>query len=274
MRDGDEGHDVVVELGGLASRLALVSVVAAAGVCVSASPASARVLVGADNPRAGATNVRISFRAEARSQLSGIAFLRVRLPAGLDADDFRLLDGPEDWKLSETPDGYNVGGPPTDVGEDAVYQVVIDRLPNVTRLAFPTLQQYSDGLIERDNPTPVLALRNQASPPPPPPPPPPRRTEPPRVEQPVEPPRVEQPPVQPPAEVPTTPPAFELPSDSPSLELPATTYPTSDAVALTANRGHPEIWLWVAIGAALLLVAPITVFAWSRWRQRARRVNV
>jgi hypothetical protein len=254
----------VVKLGGLAGRLALVSVVAAGGMYVSASPASARVFVGADNPRAGATNVRIAFRAEARSRLSGIAFLRVTLPSGLDADDFRLLDGPAGWKLSSTPDGYNVGGPPTDVGEDAVYQVVIDRLPNVRRLAFPTLQQYSDGRIEKDNPTPVLALAPRRAAPSPP------RTQPPRVEQPAEPPQIE----QPPAAVPTTPPALELPSESPSVELPATTYPTSDPVALAANRGRTETWVWVALGAVVLLVAPIAVFAWSRWRRRARHVSI
>ena len=271
----------MVKLCGLAGRLALVSVVAAAGIGVSASLASARVLVGADNPRAGATNVRIAFRAEARSGDSGIAFLRVTLPAGLDADDFELVAGPDGWKLSSTPDGYNVGGPPTDVGEDAVYQVVVDRLPNVTRLAFPTLQQYSDGLIERDNPTPVLALAPRRKPAPPPPsprrePPQPPRVEPPRVEQPVKPPQVAQPPVepvQPPAEIPTTPPAFELPSESPSLEPPATTNPTPEAVALAASRGRTGAWFWVASGAALLLVAPVAVFAWTR-RRRARRVSI
>jgi hypothetical protein len=261
----------VVKLCGPAGQLALVTVVAAAGMGVSASPVSARVRVGADNPLAGARSVRIAFRAEARSPDSGIAFLRVTLPAGLDASDFKLVAGPDDWKFSRTPDGYNVGGPPTDVGEDAVYAVVIDRLPNVTRLAFPTLQQYSDGLIERDNPTPVLTLAARRPPAPPPrrKPPRPPRSQPPRVERPVEPPQAQ----QPPAEIPTPPPASESPSASPSLQPPATTKPAPGEVALAANRSRTGTWSLVAIGAALLLAAPVAVFAWWR-RRRPRRLRI
>jgi hypothetical protein len=248
-----------------AGQLALVTVVVAAVMGVSASPASARVRVGADNPQAGARSVRIAFRAEARSPDSGIAFLRVTLPAGLDASDFRLVSGPDDWKFSRTPDGYNVGGPPTDVGEDAVYQVVVDRLPDVTRLAFPTLQQYSDGLIERDNPTPVLALAPRR----PPAPPPPRRTPPRRTPR-SQPPRVERPAEPPPAAaLPTQPPAFGSPSASPSREPRATAAPTSDAVSLAANRSRAGTWFGAAVGAAVLLVAPVAMFVW--WRRRPPR---
>jgi len=255
----------------LAKRLVLVSVVAA-GLGVLPTPASAQVLVGADNPRAGATNVRVSFRAQALSNVSGIAFLRVTLSAGLDASDFQLVSAPRGWNLSSTPDGYNVGGPPLDVGEDARYTVVVDRLPNVRQLPFRTLQQYSDGRTEDDNATPVLVLAQRQQAPPPPPPrieqpqrPPQRRVEPPRVEQPV----------QPPVAIPTTtPPTFELPGGLPSFDPPVTTSPTPDAVALASNNSRPGTWLWVAaLGAAVLLLAPFAWLAWSGWR-RNRRISV
>jgi len=262
----------VVKLCGLAGQLAMVSVVAAAGIGVSASAASARVRVGANNPQPGAKNVRIAFRAEARSRDSGIAFLRVRLPAGLDAKDFKLVSGPAGWRLSSTPDGYNVGGPPTDIGEDAVYQVVVDRLPNTARLAFPTVQQYSDGLIERDNPTPVLTLASRRKPAPPPPPvtkPQPPRAAPPRAEKPAAPP-VERPPTdQLPAE-PSTEPSSALPSESPSAEPATSTSPAADALTRTASSSRTSIWFWAAVGAAVLLAAAVAVFAWW-WRRRAAR---
>ena len=267
----DEGHDVVVKRNGLAKRLVLVSVVAAAGLGVSPAPASAQVLVGADNPSSGATNVQVSFRAQALSRVSGIAFLRVTLSAGLDASDFRLVSAPQGWNLSSTADGYNVGGPPLDVGQDARYTVVVDRLPNVRQLPFRTLQQYSDGRIEDDNATPVLTLAQRQQQPPPrveQPQRPPQRVEPPRVEQPPVP-----PPVKPPVVIPTPPPTFDLPTFDP----PATISPTADAVALASNDSRPGSWLWISLGAAVLLGAPVAWLAWSgrrRGRRRHRRISV
>jgi hypothetical protein len=254
----------VVKLYGLAGRLALVGVTLATTMGIAPAPASARVFVSADNPRAGATDVTLSFRADARSAVAGIAFLRVTLPNGVAPGDVSLVAAPSNWNLSRTSDGYNVGGPALDVGEDAFYRVNVERLPSTARqLPFDTVQTYSDGRIEQDNRTPLLALQA------------PRRTQPPR-------PPVEQPPPveEPPAPIPTSEPA-EVPPPVPTVEPtfeaqpsftppPVTTVPVPSAtstVALAADRKSPTLWLWITVGVVALALGQVGLLAWLRRRK-------
>lgn len=259
----------MVKLRGLTGRLAVTVTAVAIVVGVSASPAAAAVEVRADKPRAGATNVIVSFLADARSQVSGIAFLRVTLPSGIDSSDVELVAAPDGWQLSTTPEGYNVGGPPLEVGEDALYRVRIDRLPsNVRQLPFKTLQQYSDGRAERDDRVPVLVLSppRQAAPPPQQPPAP-------RPEPVQPPPQPEQPPVQSPIEVPPTTEA-PLPTYSPSYEPPLVTEPPPSSVAtapLSQQRPLPPLWVWIAVAVGLAVAGQLGYMLWARRRRGPSR---
>jgi len=255
-----------VKLLGLAGRLALIGAAVVTAVGMSKAPASARVVVSADKPRAGATDVTLSFLAEAKSSVAGIAFLRVVLPAGISSNDVTLVSAPQGWNLSATADGYNVGGPALDVGEDARYQVNVERLPlNATRLPFQTLQTYSDGRSEPDNPVPVLVLA------------PPRRpvTRPPdqqspapvQPREPVRPPPI---PSSEPADVPTvtpsTEPTFSPPTGSPSGPDTSGPVPTSSAAALVTQSHGSRIWLWISAVGVMVVVASAGFLAWS-WRR-------
>ena len=261
----------VAKLCGLVGRLALIGAAMVTAVGVSAAPASARVEVRADEARPGATNVRVSFFAEAKSRVAGIAFLRVVLPRGIAPGDVRLLAAPPGWNLSPTPDGYNVGGPPLEVGQGARYQVNVARLPRTAQsLPFQTLQTYSDGRIEQDNRVPVLALAA--------PPPPTRAAQPPpRVEQPARPPRVEQPAPQTPEQQPVSPssePTFALPTESPAAVPPLTTEPepSGSTAALTNTAGNSSrSALWITLGAVALLLAPVGLLV--QWRRRTPRTK-
>ena len=264
----------MVKLHGLVGRLMLIGAAVVTAVGVSAAPASARVLVSADNPQAGATNVTLSFFAQARSGVAGIAFLRVVLPAGIRSDDVTLLSAPRGWNFSSTPDGYNVGGPALDVGESARYQVNVERLPsNATRLAFETLQTYSDGRIESDNQVPVLVLAPARRPAPARPPVPSRA--------PVEvPPPAPIPPSEPaevPPPIPSIEPTFTLPTELPSAQVPATIdpAPTSSATALVAQRSGLGLVPLISVAAVLMVLALTGFLAWLRRRRtRAGRVSI
>ncbi len=153
------------------SRAAVVAVPAIA-VAVTALPASAHVEVSADKPRAGATNVTLTFVGEAESDSAGIRSERIVLPAGIAPADVTLVTAPPGWRLLQTRDGVTVGGKALPVGRDATVAIMVARLPTgETRLPFKTIETYGDGTINRwievqqedadepRNPAPLLRLR-------------------------------------------------------------------------------------------------------------------
>jgi hypothetical protein len=257
----------VVKILGLAGRLALVGSATVMAVGVAAAPASARVEVRADDPRPGATNVAMSFFAEAKSRVSGIAFLRVVLPAGIAPNDVSLLAAPSGWNLSRTPDGFNVGGPPLAIGQAAQYRVSVEQLPaNVRTLRFNTVQTYSDGRIEQENRATTLALTPPAPPRQDPAPPPPRQDPAPPPPATVDPPSA---PTEAPA--PTSEPTSALPTESPAAQPPAPSDPTPppSTAALAPASNDSRSALWITLGAVALLLAPVGFLA--RWRRRTPR---
>ena len=262
----------MVKLYGPVGRLALFGAAVVTVLGVSAAPASARVEVRADDPRPGASDVTVTFVAEAQSRVAGIAFLRVTLPAGIAPSDVSLLTAPDGWRLSQTSNGYNVGGPPLEVGQNAGYRVNVERLPaNARQLTFETLQTYSDGRIESDNPTPVLTL---ATPPPPPPARPPVQEPPaprPPAQQPVPPapPRetIEVPP--PPTSIPPT---FSVPTESPAAEVPATIEPDPNPTAAALAEGaDAPAWQWLSAAAVITLLLVGGLLTW--WRRRSTKAS-
>ena len=101
-----------------------VQIIAAAAAAVgllalTAGPADAHVDVDADNPTAGATNVTVSFTAEAENTTAGISKLDVVLPGGITPDAIRFLTGPPGWHLTFGGIGYTVTGPALPVATDA-----------------------------------------------------------------------------------------------------------------------------------------------------------
>ncbi|WP_433203929.1 DUF1775 domain-containing protein [Dactylosporangium sp. CS-047395] len=140
--------------------------VSAAVLALTAAPASAHVAVKADKAQAGATDVTITFSAEAESSKAGIASVKVALPAGIAPADVSLASGPSGWALAADADGFTVSGPALAAKKDAEYAVKVAKLPaDATELAFKTLVTYTDGKVDRwidaagtDNPAPVLKL--------------------------------------------------------------------------------------------------------------------
>jgi uncharacterized protein YcnI len=135
------------------------------------TPAWAHVEVKADNPQAGATNVTLTFTGEAESNTAGIASERVYLPAGIAPTQVRLKQAPSGWTFTPEADGFTVGGPALSVGTDAVFSVIVDRLPaDATELLFKTIETYGDGQVVRwidepqagqpepDHPAPAVKL--------------------------------------------------------------------------------------------------------------------
>lgn len=161
------------------SRRAALTVAVAAGVLgagLFAAPAAAHVEVTADNPRAGARNVTLTFTGAAESDSAGVRSQRVVLPAGIAPADVRLAKAPAGWRLTASADGYTVAGKALPVGRNAVHSIVVAQLPaTATRLVFKTVETYSDGQVDRwievpepgtrsDNPAPVLKLKPAATP--------------------------------------------------------------------------------------------------------------
>jgi uncharacterized protein YcnI len=141
------------------------------GALAMAGVAFAHVEISADNPQAGATNVVITFEAEAESDTAGISKVEVVLPAGITFADVTLKEGPPGWTLSKTDDGYAVGGKALPMGTNAEHSVTVAKLPDVESLTFKALVTYSNGAIDRwigdpnaDNPAPVLELEPAAAP--------------------------------------------------------------------------------------------------------------
>ncbi|KAB1144676.1 DUF1775 domain-containing protein [Streptomyces luteolifulvus] len=153
-----------------ARRLTVLTAATAAAVCLTAGPAFAHVEVEADKAQALAENVEISFDAESESDTAGITEVRVVLPEGIAPADVTYGEGPKGWKFTAGDDGYTVEGPALKAGVNAEYSVVVKQLPDAEKLAFKTLQTYSDGRIDRwieldqdgENPAPTLKLRPAA----------------------------------------------------------------------------------------------------------------
>jgi uncharacterized protein YcnI len=157
--------------------LALAAATGLLGAAALAAPAHAHVEVEADKPQAGATDVTVTFTGEAESATAGIASERVVLPAGVSPRDVRLAKAPAGWTLTGSADGFTVGGPALEVGQDAVFSVLLARIPaDATRLVFRTVETYGDGKVARwievpeagqpepENPAPVLTVRAAATP--------------------------------------------------------------------------------------------------------------
>ncbi|MFI8192054.1 DUF1775 domain-containing protein [Streptomyces sp. NPDC085946] len=130
-------------------RLTLLTAAGATAVLVTAGPAFAHVEVEAEEARALAENVELTFTAESESATAGITGLRVVLPEGITPADVTFGAGPEGWTFTANDDGYIVKGPAVRAGEDAEHSVVVRQLPDAEELAFKTLQTYSDGRIDR-----------------------------------------------------------------------------------------------------------------------------
>jgi hypothetical protein len=147
-----------------------------AAALVAGSPASAHVEVAADNPKAGATNVTLTFTGEAESATAGIAAERVVLPAGMSPSGVSLVKAPKGWTFKAGADGFTVGGTPLAKGTDAKWSVKVTSLPtDRSSLAFKVLETYGDGEIQRwidlrdagqpepEHPAPVLTVKGATS---------------------------------------------------------------------------------------------------------------
>jgi uncharacterized protein YcnI len=156
--------------GRLAARLTVTGAIVLTALIATAGAAYAHVDVTADKPQAGATDVTVKFSAAAESRTAGVASVRVVLPDGIAPADVTYVSGPDGWALTPTADGYTVGGPALAPGKNLEYQIKIGKLPtDATALPFKTLQNYSDGRVDRwidlsqngvqaDNPAPSLKL--------------------------------------------------------------------------------------------------------------------
>lgn len=158
-----------------ARHLTLAVAAATTAVLLAAVPAAAHVEVESAGAQALAENVRLTFTAESESATAGITELRVVLPEGIEPADVSYGEGPAGWEFAATTDGYRVGGPAVQVGEDVEHSVVVRQLPDAKELAFKTLQTYDDGKVDRwielggsgddhghGNEAPVLKLRAAA----------------------------------------------------------------------------------------------------------------
>ncbi|MPY33267.1 DUF1775 domain-containing protein [Streptomyces adustus] len=153
-----------------ARHLPLAAAAAACAVLLSAGPAAAHVEVESEKAQALAENVEISFDAESESDTAGITQIRVVLPEGIAPADVTYGKGPQGWQFSVSADGYTVKGPALRTGVDAAYSVVVRQLPDAGKLAFKTLQTYTDGRTDRwieldengENPAPTLRLKAAA----------------------------------------------------------------------------------------------------------------
>ncbi|MCF2525616.1 DUF1775 domain-containing protein [Yinghuangia soli] len=132
-----------------ARRFAVAAVVAGAVALGTAAPAFAHNEVHASDARALATDVTLTFGAEAESKTAGITSLRVVLPPGITPADVSLAKAPKDWTYTPAADGFTVGGTALAVGTDAEYAIKVRQLPDASLLVFKTLQTYSDGRIDR-----------------------------------------------------------------------------------------------------------------------------
>ncbi|PYC80247.1 hypothetical protein C7C46_13245 [Streptomyces tateyamensis] len=150
-------------------RAAVLAAVALGGSVLAAGSAFAHVEVSATQAQALASNVTLTFTAEAESPTAGLASFRVVLPDGIAPGDVTLAGAPQGWTFAATDDGFTVGGTALPPGTNASYQVAVRQLPSASELVFKTLETYGDGHVERwieltkggaepDHPAPVLKL--------------------------------------------------------------------------------------------------------------------
>src|SRR6266540_6491838 len=79
------------------ARVGMLAAVGAVTLASTAGVASAHVEVKADKAQAGATDVTVSFDAEAESTSAGVVSLRVVLPSGIAPTDVTYVSGPPGW---------------------------------------------------------------------------------------------------------------------------------------------------------------------------------
>ncbi|MDI2128415.1 DUF1775 domain-containing protein [Yinghuangia seranimata] len=132
-----------------ARRVVVAGIAAGAFALAAATPAFAHNEVSASDTHALATDVTLTFGAEAESKTAGITQLQVVLPQGITPSDVTFVEGPDGWKFTPGADGYTLAGPALATGADAEYKVKVRQLPDTTTLVFKTLQTYSDGRIDR-----------------------------------------------------------------------------------------------------------------------------
>jgi len=208
------------------ARAGVVAGAATALVLVLATPALAHVEVSADKPQAGATDVTVSFNAEAESDAAGAKSVQVALPEGIAPGDVSYVSGPTGWALTATADGYTVGGATLKVHQDVAYKVKIAKLPaTATSLAFKSIVTYGNGDADRWIEIPV---EGQAEPPHP-------------------------------APVLKLQPAAVTPSSAPPTSAAPSAVPTSAAATTAAaagkgGGGSSALW-WVLAAIAVVLVA-------------------
>ena len=154
----------------LAAGLAAALAAALLGPVLLAGPALAHVELDPARAAAGASDVLLTFSAEAESPSAGVRMVRMVLPAGVAPGDVRLQRGPGGWRLTPAADGYTLAGPALPVGRQVTWAVTVRRLPDAPAAVFKTLVTYSDGRVDRwvqvpqagapepDNPAPVLVL--------------------------------------------------------------------------------------------------------------------
>jgi uncharacterized protein YcnI len=159
----------------IAAQAGVVAAAATALLLVLATPALAHVEVSADKPQAGATDVTVTFNAEAESDAAGAKSIQVSLPEGIAPGDVSYVSGPAGWALTATADGYTVAGAALKVHQDVTYKVRIAKLPaTATSVAFKSIVTYGngdadrwieipvDGQAEPPHPAPVLKLQPAA----------------------------------------------------------------------------------------------------------------
>jgi uncharacterized protein YcnI len=153
-----------------AIRWAAVLGTATLAAILAAGTAWAHVEVSSDKKQAGATNVTVTFTGEAESNTAGLKSARIVLPDGIAPSQVKLTKAPSGWTYTELPDGFRIEGKALPIGTDAVWSILIDKLPeNVTELPFKTVETYGDGEIanwieipspgqEVPDPAPILTL--------------------------------------------------------------------------------------------------------------------
>jgi uncharacterized protein YcnI len=221
----------------LAAAAGLLAGVLAAALLVV--PVSAHVEVEADNARAGARDVRLTFTSEAESASAGIRSQRVVLPAGIAPTDVRLAKAPKGWKLSVTDDGYTVGGKALAIGTNARHSVIVARLPPTSReLVFKVIDTYGNGDVERwievpekgkpepDNPAAVLKLKAPAQ------------------------------------DTSTANPT----TSAPRSDTPAPVTLTADALVPASDEPDSNAWLWILLAALVAAAAVAATLAYRRRR--------
>jgi Domain of unkown function (DUF1775) len=218
------------------TRARVATIVAASlALVAAAAPAFAHTQATIDNPRAGATNVLLSLDAEAESTTAGIRSLDVTLPEGITPAQVTLVTGPNGWTFTRTDGGFTIAGTALAVGAHAKTTLRVAQLPGTARvLAFRTLVTYNDGKVDR-----WIEVPSSAVPSPP----------------------------NPAATVSLRPPASPSPTAAAASTIvsPGAVIRGNASPAATAPTSKSDTaWLWVVVGAGLVLLLFIGVLLWRR----------